>query len=184
MIYCFNSRDKHSPTAIPFDIKRVHNFCRILSSFNPVRIFTVLVSYQIPTGKTSYGYKHWFFIIRWLIKTNICCPIVYIANIQISDFWTAKSMRESPSLVNGVRLRLLSLRGSWVQIPSPALQINSIKKISLVFYNTVMFCVFQYIFHKAICVHIWYDTYNHIVQYSIAIWIPNICYLNNFKQSN
>ena len=29
--------------------------------------------------------------------------------------------RESPSLVKGVRLRLLSLRGSWVQIPSPAL---------------------------------------------------------------
>ena len=29
--------------------------------------------------------------------------------------------RESPSLAKGVRLRLLSLRGSWVQIPSPAL---------------------------------------------------------------
>jgi hypothetical protein len=29
--------------------------------------------------------------------------------------------RESPSMAKGVRLRLLSLRGSWVQIPSPAL---------------------------------------------------------------
>ena len=29
-------------------------------------------------------------------------------------------VRESPSLVNGVRFRSLSLRSSWVQIPSPA----------------------------------------------------------------
>ena len=33
------------------------------------------------------------------------------------------SMRESPSLVNGVRFRSLSFRSSWVQIPSPALQL-------------------------------------------------------------
>ena len=29
-------------------------------------------------------------------------------------------MRESPSLVKGVRFRSLSFRSSWVQIPSPA----------------------------------------------------------------
>jgi len=33
-------------------------------------------------------------------------------------------MRESPSLVNGVRFRSLSSRSSWVQIPPPALQIG------------------------------------------------------------
>ena len=32
------------------------------------------------------------------------------------------TLRGSPSLVNGVRLRTLSLRSSWVQIPPPALQ--------------------------------------------------------------
>ena len=32
----------------------------------------------------------------------------------------AARARESPSLAKGVRLRLLSLRGSWVQIPPPA----------------------------------------------------------------
>ncbi len=33
-------------------------------------------------------------------------------------------LRESPSLVNGVRFRSLSSRSSWVQIPPPALHIE------------------------------------------------------------
>lgn len=44
-------------------------------------------------------------------------------NIQISPRKPLDKIkkRESPSMAKGVRLRLLSLRGSWVQIPSPAL---------------------------------------------------------------
>nr|AIE97796.1 hypothetical protein [uncultured marine thaumarchaeote KM3_03_B05] len=34
-------------------------------------------------------------------------------------------LRESPSLVNGVRFRSLSPRSSWVQIPLPAFYYNS-----------------------------------------------------------
>ena len=45
-------------------------------------------------------------------------------NIQISARNPFNKKRESPSLAKGVRLRLLSLRGSWVQIPSPALATN------------------------------------------------------------
>ena len=41
-------------------------------------------------------------------------------NIQISARQPCYMERESPSMAKGVRLRLLSLRGSWVQIPPPA----------------------------------------------------------------
>jgi hypothetical protein len=46
--------------------------------------------------------------------------MVLRGNIQISHKNLCNDKRESPSLAKGVRLRLLSLRGSWVQIPSPA----------------------------------------------------------------
>ena len=41
-------------------------------------------------------------------------------------------MRELPSLVKGAGLRTLSLRGSWVQIPPPALEFlsNEINRFS------------------------------------------------------
>ena len=39
-------------------------------------------------------------------------------------------MRRSPSMAKGVGLRLLSRRGSWVQIPPSALRLFARKKVS------------------------------------------------------
>ncbi len=40
----------------------------------------------------------------------------------------AVTTRGSPSLVNGARLRTSSLRGSWVRIPPPALNLQIVRR--------------------------------------------------------
>ena len=51
--------------------------------------------------------------------------------------------RESPSLAKGVRLRLLSLRGSWVQIPSPASNLLTYFS-SIIIYSSIT-TIFNYL---------------------------------------
>lgn len=65
-------------------------------------------------------------------------------------------VRESPSMAKGVRLRLLSLRGSWVQIPSPAYFIQ-ISSLSCSMVNSY---AVQCILHTLIYLHILYGIYN------------------------
>ena len=43
-----------------------------------------------------------------------------LTNKETYSGFPGHTMRESPSLANGVRFRSLSFRSSWVQIPSPA----------------------------------------------------------------
>jgi 4-oxalocrotonate tautomerase len=57
------------------------------------------------------------------VSLLIPCPFLFIASKN--DF-RKNSSRGSPSMAKGVGLRLLSRRGSWVQIPPPALEILNI----------------------------------------------------------